>query len=242
MLQYMLKLIVRRFLLLLIIVPCSINLQAINYAMIFPKAYTEATCFLNGQSWMKDSLIKRDIDPSIALALVFPELIRYQELQNKMEVTALKTLYIQYGNQYADFSIGRFQMKPSFAEEIEKSWNNLKIKPATLSQITFPIQDTKENRIQRLIRLDHIQGQLLYLSIFYLVVDHRFKGVTKSKQEKVLLYATAYNSGYNKPISKLAESIFAKTFYTELIRTPLTICYSYADIALFAFWHRAINI
>ncbi len=224
---------------LLIIITSFENLEAINYATVYPKAYTEATLFLNRQSWMKDSLIKRAVDPDIALAIVFPELIRFHELQNKMEVTALKTLYIQYGALYADFSIGRFQMKPSFAEEIEKSWNNLQSKPTALSQITFPILDTKENRIQRLIRLDHIQGQLLYLSIFYLVVEQRFKGVTKSKQEKVLLYATAYNSGYNRPISKLAESIFAKTFYTELIRTPLTICYSYADIALFFYYQTA---
>ena len=37
-----------------------------------------------------------------------------------MEITLLKALYINLGEDYANFSIGQFQMKPSFAESIHK--------------------------------------------------------------------------------------------------------------------------
>ena len=52
-------------------------------------------------------------------AILFPELIRYSVYKDFFETQALELLYIDYGKKTADFSIGRFQMKPSFAEAVE---------------------------------------------------------------------------------------------------------------------------
>ena len=77
----------------------------------------------------------------MAIAVVFPELIRYSALRDKIEITLLKSLYIYKGDDYADFSIGQFQMKPSFAELIHKNVQLLK------GQAKNPVQgkDSKGN-------------------------------------------------------------------------------------------------
>lgn len=45
--------------------------------------------------------------------------MRYNALKDDIESESLKVLYVQFGKTYADFSIGVFQMKPSFAEGVE---------------------------------------------------------------------------------------------------------------------------
>ena len=62
------------------------------------------------------------IRTELAVAVVFPELVRYSALMDFMETTAVKALYQQKGVKGADFSIGRFQMKPSFVEDLERQW------------------------------------------------------------------------------------------------------------------------
>ena len=60
------------------------------------------------------------IRTELAVAVVFPELVRYSALMDFMETTAVKALYQQKGVKGADFSIGRFQMKPSFVADLER--------------------------------------------------------------------------------------------------------------------------
>lgn len=56
---------------------------------------------------------------SEALAIVSPELIRWTAFKDFFETTALELLYVKKGKTYADFSIGHFQIKPSFVEQLE---------------------------------------------------------------------------------------------------------------------------
>jgi len=56
------------------------------------------------------------------LSIVFPELIRFNAIQDKIETFALQSLYVKYGKDYANFSVGPFQVKPSFAESLEKDF------------------------------------------------------------------------------------------------------------------------
>lgn len=51
-------------------------------------------------------------------AIVFPEIMRYNGLKDGIETESLRTLYVQFGEDYADFSIGLFQMKPCFAQQL----------------------------------------------------------------------------------------------------------------------------
>ena len=55
-----------------------------------------------------------------AMAVVFPELIRYSLVMDLLETSAVELGYVKYGAGFTDFSIGQFQMKPSFIEHLEQ--------------------------------------------------------------------------------------------------------------------------
>ena len=91
--------------------------QSLNYPEIFGDDWKKAMLFESeNRSWMEPILAKNHISYPLAVAVIFPELVRYSALRDKMEITLLKALYINLGDDYANFSIGQFQMKPSFAE------------------------------------------------------------------------------------------------------------------------------
>lgn len=101
--------------------------QQADYKSIFGKDWDKAGSFVaENKTWMKQLSKKYDVSYAEAVAIVFPELIRYSALRDKMEITLLKSLYIYKGEDYADFSIGQFQMKPSFAEVIHRNVKLLK--------------------------------------------------------------------------------------------------------------------
>lgn len=181
--------------------------------------------FITDNAWMKDTLKKKGIEADFALAIVFPELIRYSEIQDKMEMSGLLTLYVQYGEKYANFSVGRFQMKPTFAEQLEK---DAQVWPAGKR---YNLTNTPEARIERVNRLDKIDSQLNYLIIFLNVMDSKYQDISwNNKEDKLKFYATAYNSGYklnDESIRKLSER---KMFYTGMIKGDSL--YNYADIVL----------
>lgn len=95
------------------------NADRIDYRGIFGEKYTEAENYLINQHWISDSLKANGLFPDLAKAIVFPEVIRYSVIRNKLELHGLFTLYVQYGERYSDFSVGYFQMKPSFARQLE---------------------------------------------------------------------------------------------------------------------------
>ena len=89
--------------------------QSVNYQDLFGDDWNKAVTFeKENRSWIEDVLAKNHISYPLAISIVFPELVRYSALRDKMEITLLKTLYVNLGEDYANFSIGQFQMKPSF--------------------------------------------------------------------------------------------------------------------------------
>jgi hypothetical protein len=95
--------------------------QTINYQEVFGDDWEKALAFESeNRVWMEPLLVKNQISYPLAIAVIFPELVRYSALRDKMEITLLKALYINLGEDYANFSIGQFQMKPSFAEIIRE--------------------------------------------------------------------------------------------------------------------------
>ncbi|MEI6347940.1 MAG: hypothetical protein WCP69_08345 [Bacteroidota bacterium] len=207
--------------------------EFIDYRTVFPESFSNATYYLTQNKWMVDTLKKRGVDPFISLSVVFPELIRFNQMQDNIEVTALNTLYIQYGSSYSNFSIGRFQMKPSFAEDIEAEWNCLTPKPECFKSVIFDSTQTRNNRRMRIQRLDNQVGQLFYLSLFYFIVERKFSINLKTDLEKVHFYATAYNYGFRRDFEKIKAHILMKEFHTDIFKTKFTTCYSYADISSF---------
>lgn len=189
-----------------------------------------------------------DVPCDIAEAVVFPELIRYSALKDAVETASVSALYLNKGAQACDFSIGTFQMKPSFVEELEKRW--MRSGMARRYNLFF---DTKESRMARKVRINRMvdeQWQCVYLAIFLKMLYLDYGSVNKDgvhtqngldslpRKEQVRLAATAYNRGCRwvnpgyGPLKELRSKSHEKHFHTALVPVRGTRRYVYADIAL----------
>lgn len=180
----------------------------------------EAFDFIQKESWMADSLKAHGLDPAFALAIVFPEIIRYSAIRDWAETKALEVLYVQYGSPYADFSIGRFQIKPSFAELLDGN--------------SAGTGSPESIRLQRLRRLQDIKGQLHYLILFCKHMEIRFPEYRAvAAEEKLRFYATAYNTGFHKNKQQILGHLRQTEFYTSLTKPEK--CMNYADVAVWGY-------
>ena len=138
---------------------------SVNYPKVFGRDWTDANRFVreHHEEW-KQEFELFGVDARLAEAVVFPELIRYSIWKDEIERAAVNGLYISKGREGADFSIGRFQMKPSFAEEVEQAWNASPL--AKEYGFSFNLADNNEARSSRVRRIGTMQGQCRYLAIF----------------------------------------------------------------------------
>jgi hypothetical protein len=209
-----------------------------DYARIFGAQYEEAVQFLKANAWVSDALgLGRD-EGRLALAVVFPEVLRFSALEDMIQVRALKVLYVQYGKKYADFSVGRFQMKPAFAEQVERDagrWLTEEERTAAGAPVS-PAADTPETRRERVLRLDDFKWQVRYLGLFIRIMDKKHAATPfVDARERLRFYATAYNAGYTHSEKAIRRLMPAKSFHTSLFEASMKFCY--ADIALFFFDH-----
>lgn len=136
---------------------------------------------------------------SEALSIVFPELIRWSAFQDFIEITANEALYVQKGKEAANFSIGHFQMKPSFVEQLEEYVATHEAL-ATFSYVVIRCKTEKECRRERIERLKQFAWQLRYAHVYWLAAKDKFKNrVFKNPKERVAFFATAYNYGFLRP-------------------------------------------
>ena len=212
--------------------------QSINYANLFGDDWKKAMTFeKENRIWMEPLLVKNHISYPLAISIIFPELVRYSALQDKMEITLLKTLYVNLGEDYADFSIGQFQMKPSFAELIRE-----KVSAVTgqKSEISFKnlsdYDDIKDFRKSIVSDLEDPKSQICYLIAFIKICERNFNRDRKDEMSVIKFLATAYNFGIDKNEKEIEHMIGKKIFNTKLIKTEN---YSYADVALF--WYKQYN-
>jgi hypothetical protein len=201
--------------------------QQLNYKEVFGYHYQLAEDFIASNTWIADTLKSNGINPCTGLAIIFPELIRYSSIRDKIETAALKSLYIEYGKDYADFSIGQFQMKPSFAEEIEKEY---------IKCIGWPIEGTDTtscaaSRKERVKRMNSTEGQVRYLCMFIKLMKRNLKQISPlGKTEEIRLMAAAYNYGFKTDIKTLREVSQKRFFYTGIIASETK--FNYTDIAV----------
>ncbi len=134
----------------------------------------------------------------VGIAVVFPELTRYSYIRDVAETKALELSYALGGN--VDFSIGKMQMKPSFAEKIESLASpELTERFPALSQ-AHSGSDTRAKRIQR---LKDDEGQLDYLAAFLLLMAERFPETAPGGSDAVFLLSAAYNAGFERSLEEL---------------------------------------
>jgi hypothetical protein len=204
-----------------------------DFKKVFGSDYTWAV------NWIKhnDALLEKyashqNLSGKELKAIVFPELIRYNGLFNALEIESLKYLYVKEGKYYADFSVGYFQMKPSFAEMVEEDvqkllgaewlkgvgWNNFIDK-----------KDSEHSRKQRVERLASTEQQIIYLCAFYKICELKF-GNRKfsSPVEKLKLFATSYNAGYRRNYGSLMAFQRRNDF----------LKHNYASISAYYFEHE----
>jgi len=209
---------------------CATQLHTADYAQIFGSKYTNAVKFLYQNHWIWDSLKMRQVDPAFAIAIVFPEIMRYSEIKDKIEKGGLFSLYIYYGEKYANFSVGEFQMKPSFARQLEEDLTKMP-KRKTMQYPAINTADIQYARKERVKRLDDLQWQVRYLALFIHIMDERYKNKQwASNAEKLKFYATAYNYGYTRPYEEIFEVINKKYFHLGWASMGERYCY--ADISL----------
>jgi hypothetical protein len=205
------------------------DLQQPDYRKHFGKNYEFAENFIRQNHHLFIKTFNNEKDARIASAIVFPELIRYNTLRDKIETGALRALYVQYGANYADFSIGFFQMKPSFAEYLEKQQSKATNTP---NWVCDALQDA-ESRSRRITRLSTLQGQMTYLSMFYDLMKNRFgEYIFLSDEEKIRFYATAFNTGCNRSYDEIMALSHNKQFHTSLFKSNTTPCFAYCDVAI----------
>jgi len=210
-----------------------------DFAAIFGGKYAEAERFLGRNAWIEPALQLPTDETRIALAVVFPEILRFNALEDEMQVRGLKVLYVQSGRAYMNFSVGRFQMKPSFVEHIESDYNRLFTagEKAAAGIPAFEPGDTSVLREKRVLRLDELAWQVRYLGLFMWVMKKRYGHIVFSDvEDRLRFYATAYNAGYASGETALRRKMEERRFHIALLLPKST--YNYADVALFYFRRR----
>jgi len=190
-----------------------------DYRKVFGSDYSRA------EEWLTthENRIKQYADlyklPASELkAIIFPELIRYNRVFDAIEIESLKYLYVSEGKSYADFSVGYFQMKPSFAEMVEQEAVE-KLDRDFLNRTGIGLwgrsPDIETARKERVKRITSIDGQLVYLCAFYKLCQQKFAGRDfASATGRIRFFATCYNAGYNLSDTALLNFQLKKQFYS----------------------------
>lgn len=203
---------------------CILLLQC--YAALFSSETNNAINFIKQNSGKIKEVLHRHTpeERKIAMAIVAPEISQYSSASNFLELRALFISYKNFGK--GDFSVGYFQMKPSFIEALEKEIsanNNLKKKYGS-----YLLSGTQEEiRSARLKRLSSLEWQLKYLEVFMDVARIKTAGMSfKGSMPKLRYWATLYNSGFHSSPKRVAEMQKKKYFPRKINQ------YNYADVAV----------
>ncbi len=140
-----------------------------------------------------------------ALAIVFPELMRYSEFQDSIEANTTELMY-SLGTKSLICSIGCFQMKPTFASHMEMLIAKDEGMRKKYAKINFyGKDDTKDSRYERIKRLRNVDYQILYLEAFIESCEKKFNLEGKPVDYKIKIISTAYNTGFSNTIEMLEE-------------------------------------
>jgi hypothetical protein len=209
--------------------------QNLNYQVVFGNDWEKALTFVEkNKSFIEPRLKQFHINYAEAIAIIFPELVRYSALSDKIEITLLKALYSNLGEEYANFSIGHFQMKPSFAEMVrEKAFISMGKKAGLLFKKKSDYDNIKKFRSSIVSDLENTETEINYLIAFIKICEDSFDLKSMNVTERVRFMATAYNYGFSKTSEQIENMIGKKYFNTSLLKSST---YSYCDVSLF--WYK----
>jgi hypothetical protein len=152
-----------------------------------------------------------NLSASDVLPVVYPECSRFNSLSNAFESDVLYYYYIQQGTEGADFSVGYFQMKPSFMEALEAEIESNGLFKEQRPRFAYQSGKMEEIRNERLDRLQSPAWQMEYLCAFTALMHERYvqDSVSIPRTEYV---AAAYNYGFFKPSSEIVSWSEVKAF------------------------------
>ncbi len=170
----------------------------IHYEEHYHRNYEKANEIILGNIGLIDEVSKQyQNDPGVISSIVFPELIRYSMFRDYIETTTLDIVYVNTGE--VDFSIGHFQMKPSFAERIEMYVSNYDIFNTEIKSL-FEYKKNLTNhqeRKERLARLKNLEKQIHYLNAFVKIMQQKYPELLRKSPEYMIKFmSTAYNHDF----------------------------------------------
>ncbi len=180
-----------------------------DYRQVFGRDYQAAVMYvIEHREWLVSGLKGYGQDPAVLVPAVFPELVRYSLLRDRMETGGLMVFYVNLGRDYANFSIGRFQMKPAFVERLESAVTEAGQGADWLMSIpAYPAEDARAVRSARVSRLRSDEWQLRYLACFSHLVGARFGArlAEMGIEDRIRFVSTAYNRGFQAEYGEIVE-------------------------------------
>lgn len=172
--------------------------------------------------------------PPFFLAVVAPEIANFNAIRNEVEYRILEVFYVEKGTDYANYSVGHFQMKPIFVEQLEIELNSRKEMTDFRAAFQYHSKDAKEIRAMRVRRLKSVFWQLRYLMLFHRLIKLRFPQLENTALQNHLQFtAAAYNRGYTHREETIRQWMQV-AWFPNYGQPPAFI---YSDLAL-DFWKR----
>lgn len=217
------------FICILAVISISANAQS-HYSSVFGQDYKNALSYMKSNRLLQHKVFEHNGVPAdVLVPVIFPERIRYSILRDYLETESMKFFYVNEGSEFADFSIGDFQLKASFAEETEAFIQNHPKLKEKYKLLIINNKDKQKARETRIKRLQNTAYQLFYISAFYDIVNYRFDLSRLSKEDQIRFTASAYNHGFTK--SKENIERYAKLKFFPYGSAYPGQQYAYSDIA-----------
>lgn len=176
---------------LFLIISLAVSTYGSSLIKEYPSNFNDALIY---KQEIEKELNFNDIENAFYISIIFPELMRYNLISDKLETWSNK-LKSGYLKEYEGYSIGHCQIKPKFAKEIEdylKKDRKLKKKYSFL----LDYDKKKDANIQRIERLCSYKYESLYIQAFVDICINKYD-INMDNIEEALLYISAvYNCGF----------------------------------------------
>ncbi len=219
------------------------NEPALNYKEALAPDYHRAIqYFKDHREKFMHCLSGNEQEKTLMISVVFPEIVRYSKVRDLLETKSLEIGYVRKGKKYVDFSIGRFQMKPSFVETLEDYIRKNPELTAKYSSIPeYPIRNVVSIRRERIKRLKNLRWQLRYLQAFFDVVNNEFPFLQEmGLSYRVRYYATAYNYSFHASPQEIEQWMDYENYPygTDMLGRQ----YAYSEVSLYFFRNHVNKI
>lgn len=207
--------------------------STVDYSTILGNHWQAAETWVsNNEFWIRPEIEKYNISYNEAVAVIFPEVVRFSIMRDSRDKAILKALYVNNGKPYADFSIGILRMKPSFAEAVRQEMSL--IDDSRLQKILSRRHSYMDERRYRAMisdELEDIRVQISYVTAYMLLYAN--KPAMPEGEERIRLLAAGYNETAVMDAERLRLKADEKLFGTDTVTEEK---YFYCDVALF--WYR----